>query len=81
MDGTFKRWFERIWWKAIIDEQIKITLKLPNKNAETIKPLEFWKDKPWENKVGSEIDKFKGTKVWNYIIFSSTARLQVQKSF
>jgi len=83
LDGTFKRWLERIWWKAIIDKQIKITLKLPNKNAETIKPLECWKDKPWENNsAGVEIDKFKGTKVWSDIEpFSSTARLQAAKDF
>ena len=83
LDGSFKKWLERIWWKAIIDEKIKITLKIPGKRSEVIKPLDYWKDKPWENdSVGVEINKFKGTKVWSDIEpFKSTARLQAAKEF
>ena len=82
-DGTFQKWLERIWWKAIRDKKIKITLKLPNKNSVTIKPLEYWKDKPWEGSTSNEDnDKFKGTKVWNDIeSFPSSARLQAAKDF
>lgn len=83
LDGTFKKWLERIWWKAIIDEKIKITLKIPGNRSEVIKPLDCWKDKPWENdSVGVEINKFKGTKVWNNIeAFNSSARLDAAKKF
>jgi len=84
LDGSFKKWLERIWWKAIIDGKIKITLKLPNKKSEVIKPLNYWKNEPWRNKKLAEIDnnKFKGTKVWDDIEpIKSTSRLEAAKEF
>lgn len=84
LDGSFKRWLERIWWKAIVDKKIKITLKIPDKRAEVIKPLEYWKDEPWKNKKNAEMnnDKFKGTKIFDNIEpIKSTARLAAAKEF
>ena len=48
-DGTMIKWFERIWWNAIQEKKVKIILKIDGKSSQ-VKCLEFWSDKPYENK-------------------------------
>ncbi len=81
VNGTFKKWLERIWWKAIIDKQIKITLKIPNSKPEIIKPLEYWKNEPWKAS-DTNYSSSKGTKVWEDIPeINSSAKLQAAQDF
>ena len=45
---TMKKWAERIWWKAIQDNEIKIFFDIDGKKEE-IKVLNEWISEPWKN--------------------------------
>ncbi len=47
---TMKKWAERIWWKAIQDNEIKIIFDIDGKKEE-VKVLDEWISKPWDDEA------------------------------
>ena len=74
-DGiTMKKWAQRIWWKAIQDEDIKIFFQIDDGKKEQIKVSKDWVNKPWEDDIETKSTDENGVFIYEDILFKPESK-------